>query len=149
MQGIFRQAAFERVCHAQELAIARVIGGADGVIQIHRFNHDLILAPAVKHDSRAISPRARKLQHARGGVFCEQVSQVRLPVLRANHRSVADDHGQRCFDLAGDGQREIVAPARDQGDFNTSPRSGCDSRAIGLGKLPAAVQKRAINIQRD
>ena len=149
LKGIFGEAALERIGEAEKFAIAGVIGGADRVIGIHGFEHDLIFAAAVEDDSRGITPGTSEFEDARGGFAGEQVAQVSLAVMGANEGAVADDHSERRIDLASDGEGEIVATAGYQGDFDATEGGGSDRGAIGLWKLPAAVQEGAVDVQGD
>ena len=67
----------------------------------------------------------------------------------ADKGAVVDDHGERAIELLGDGHGEIVAATSDEGDFNAPPGGFGDGGAIGVGELPAAVQKGAVNVQSD
>src|SRR5450432_964105 len=89
------------------------------------------------------------MQYPPSGGQRKQVAHVRLAVQSANQRAVADDHGQRGIDFAGDGHGEVVAPASYESDFN-APASGLgDGHAIRLRQFPAAIQQRTIDIESD
>jgi hypothetical protein len=77
------------------------------------------------------------------------MAEMRLAVVRLNQRTVVDDHGERGIEHAGDGHSEIVATAGDQCDFDATAGGFGDGAPIGGGKLPSAVQERAVNIERD
>jgi hypothetical protein len=74
---------------------------------------------------------------------------VGFAVLRADDRPIADNHRQRRPNLTSDWKGKVISPASYERYLNASPRSGRDSGAVGLWELPAAVQKRAVNIQGD
>ena len=75
-------------------------------------------------------------------------------VVGANQSAIADDHGQvqggkRGVQLARDGHSEVVAAASDERDFDAAPGRFGDGLAVRFGNLPAAVQQRAINVERN
>ena len=53
------------------------------------------------------------------------------------------------MELARHGHGEIVASAGDQRHFNAAACGFGDRRAVGVGNLPAAIQQRAVNVQRN
>src|SRR5258706_14491443 len=72
---------------------------------------------------------------------------MRLPVGGAEEGAVVDDHGEWAIELMSDGQSEIVAAAGYEGDFDAAACGLGDGGAVGVGELPAAVQKGAVNVQ--
>src|SRR5438094_8828345 len=74
--------------------------------------------------------------------------QMRAAFFRANQRAVVHDHGQGRIQLTGHRHSEVIAPTGDQGHLDAAARRFGDSLAVGLRKLPAAIQQGAVNIQR-
>jgi len=78
----------------------------------------------------------------------QQIAHMRCAVLRTHKRPVADDHRQRRIELASNRHGEIVAAPGYERDFDTSPRSFGDRQAICLRQFPAAVEQRAVDVER-
>ena len=74
---------------------------------------------------------------------------MRVAVLRTNQRAVINDHRQRTLEPPRHGHGEVVPPAGHQRDFDAPARRFDNRGAIGLGQLPLAVEKRAVNINGD
>jgi hypothetical protein len=75
--------------------------------------------------------------------------QARLAILGANERPVIYNHRNRATDLSRDGQGEVVAPSGNQRNLNSAARGFRDGGLVRFGHLPSAVQKCAVNIQRN
>ena len=84
-----------------------------------------------------------------GDAAGKQVAQVRAAIMGADQGAVADDHGQRSLELTRNGHGEVVAAPGDKSNFDTTPCRLGDGLAVGFGNLPAAVQKRTVNIERN
>src|SRR5215813_5102954 len=74
---------------------------------------------------------------------------MRLAVVGANQRAVVADHRERSIKLSRDGHGEIVAAPGHESDLDAAARGLGDGRAIGFGQVPAAVEQRAVDVQRD
>ncbi len=109
----------------------------------------MILARAIEHDGSAVAPGLGDFENARCRFAREQMPQMRFAVLRADERSVAHNHRQWRIDFAGDGHGEVVAATGDEGHLDATARRFGDRDAVRFRQLPLAVQKRAVNIQRD
>ena len=89
------------------------------------------------------------MEHQFRDIARQQTDQVRRAGTRFNHGSIVDDHGYRARELLRNRRGEVVAPSRDKGDFDSA--SGCvgDGSPINFRKLGLAVEKRAVNVERN
>jgi hypothetical protein len=104
---------------------------------------------AIEDHRGAFAPRLGELQNLGRDGLRKNVAHVGATLFRADQRAVVDDHGERRVDFLGDGQGEIVAAAGDEGHFDAAFCGFGDGGAVGFGNLPAAVEKRAVNIESD
>jgi hypothetical protein len=79
----------------------------------------------------------------------QKVPEMRVAVFRADQRAIAHDHGQGGIQLMSHGHGKVIAPPGDQRHLDAP--AGCfrNSGLVGLRKLPAAIQQRSVDIQRD
>src|SRR5213078_1319624 len=75
--------------------------------------------------------------------------QMRAAFFRANQRAIVHYHGEGRIPLARNRHSEVLAPTGDQRHLDAAARRFGDSLAVGLRKLPAAIQERAVDIERD
>ncbi len=74
---------------------------------------------------------------------------MRPAFFRANQRAIVHDHGQRRVQLARHRHGKVIAPPGDQRHLDAPARRFRNCRAIGLGKLPAGIQQRSVDVQRN
>ena len=149
LNGILGEGIFERGNDADVVEVALVVGIADGIVLDKRFEHDLVFDRTIKDDGGALAPFFCGVEDAAGNVSRKEMAEMSFAVGGTDDGAVVDDHGEGAIELAGDGHGEIVAAAGDEGDFDAAA-SGCgDGGAVGVRELPAAVQERAVDIERD
>jgi len=74
---------------------------------------------------------------------------VRAAFLGADQGTIADYQGQLGIQFMRDGHGKVVAAPSDQGDLDATAGGFGNGGAVGLRKLPAAIQERSVNIQRN
>jgi hypothetical protein len=77
------------------------------------------------------------------------MAQARLAILRPNQRTVVHDHRYRAADFSRHGQGKIVASSGNERNLNPPAGRFYNSGSVRLRHFPSAVQKRAVNIQRN
>src|SRR5579862_6763867 len=66
-----------------------------------------------------------------------------------HERAIIHDHRGKRAQLLGDWASKIETPSGDQRDLDPGLHRVCDRAAVGFGNLEGAVEKRAVNINRD
>src|ERR1700674_5941052 len=82
LDGIFHQAALERLGLPEKFFVPRVIAVTIWVVPIERFEHDLVFPWTVEYHRRAVSPGKSHLQNSLGSGPGQKVPQARLAILR-------------------------------------------------------------------
>src|SRR5216684_4753553 len=74
---------------------------------------------------------------------------MRAAFFGTDQRAIVHDHGQRRIQLERHGHGKVEAAPGDQRHLDAAARRFSNCRAVGLGKLPAAIKQRAVYIQGD
>lgn len=79
----------------------------------------------------------------------EQPTGQRPPVAGLDHGAVAQDQRERLGELLEDGPGEVIPSSGREGDFDPLVDRRLDRAAVGLGKGAVAIEKSAVNVQRQ
>src|SRR5215813_11256227 len=147
LDGIFCEGIFKRRNDADVFEIPFVVSVAAGVLFPESLEHELIGDGTIEDDGGAFAPGYGGFENVTRNFFVEEMPEVSFAVRRADESAVVDNHRDWAIELVSDGHSEVVAPAGDQCDFDAAARGFRDGGAVGFGELPAAVEKRAVDVQ--
>ena len=149
LDGILNQRRLERHHLGDEIAIALEVRPAVRVADVQPLVHDLAGAGAVEDQRRRVAEVAGGIHNGPGNPGRQQVADQRLAVAPLDQRSAAHDERERPVNLLDDRPGEIEAPPRHERNLDAGIRGLPDRFAIRRRHLPAAVEKRAVDVQGD
>ncbi len=89
------------------------------------------------------------MQNFSSGFERQEIADVCFAVLRAHQRAVTDDHRQRRVEFTRDRHGEVVAAPGHQRHLDAAAGGFGNGCTVRLGQLPAAVQQRSVDVERD